>query len=142
MKRKPEIQNEFSLVNFFVLECNLVMGDQKSSFDSKKFVDEVKFDIRYVEDVDDSFGVEFTVKVKRADGLVNIDLVAAGLFKTASPITEEFKNSSLVNTNAPAMVFPFVRSYISNLTTLSGYPNILLPTYNFLDTSKYLDEEE
>ncbi|AII53814.1 protein-export chaperone SecB [Hymenobacter sp. APR13] len=32
--------------------------------------------------------------------------------------------------NAPAMLFPFVRSYIASLTALSGYETILLPALN------------
>lgn len=38
--------------------------------------------------------------------------------------------------NAPAMLFPFVRSYIAALTALSGYDTILLPALNLRSLGK------
>jgi len=42
--------------------------------------------------------------------------------------------------NAPAIVFPYVRAYIGTLSTLSGYPPLLLPTLNLSKLSKKLEE--
>lgn len=40
--------------------------------------------------------------------------------------------------NAPAIVFPYIRSYISTLTTQSGYKPILLPTLNLVGLAEQL----
>lgn len=36
----------------------------------------------------------------------------------------------LLTLNSTALVFPYVRAYISSLTALSGLPTIIVPTYN------------
>lgn len=47
-------------------------------------------------------------------------------------ITDEFKSSMFVNVNAPAIAFPYLRAYISNITMNSGYDPIILPSFNFV----------
>jgi preprotein translocase subunit SecB len=42
--------------------------------------------------------------------------------------------------NAPAIVFPYIRAYVGTLTTLSGYPPLLLPTLNLSKLSKDLEQ--
>lgn len=52
---------------------------------------------------------------------------------------EEYKNSLFVN-NAPAIVFPYIRAYISSLTALSGLPVLTLPTLILTEVGKNLSE--
>ena len=42
--------------------------------------------------------------------------------------------------NAPAIVFPYIRSYISTLTTQSGNKPILLPTLNLVGLAEQLKQ--
>lgn len=42
--------------------------------------------------------------------------------------------------NAPAIIFPYIRAYISSLTTLSGIPTILLPTINLSGLSEEIEK--
>lgn len=42
--------------------------------------------------------------------------------------------------NAPALVFPYIRAYVGTLTTLSGYPPLLLPTLNLSKLAKDLEK--
>lgn len=53
-------------------------------------------------------------------------------FETDEPVTEEFKKSSFLKINAPAIAFPYLRSYISTLTMLSGFDTVVLPSVNFV----------
>ena len=44
---------------------------------------------------------------------------------------EDLTNKQLFfSQNAPAILFPYIRAYISALTALSGIPTITLPTLN------------
>lgn len=43
-----------------------------------------------------------------------------------------------ISTNAPAILFPYVRAYISNITALGGMPPIILPTWNLEGVGKML----
>lgn len=40
--------------------------------------------------------------------------------------------------NAPAILFPYIRAYIANLSALSGIPTILLPTLNLSSLTEEL----
>lgn len=53
------------------------------------------------------------------ENIFNLSLLAIGEFKHSESIEEKMKQN-FVNTNAPAIVFPYVRSYISTLTSISG----------------------
>jgi preprotein translocase subunit SecB len=52
---------------------------------------------------------------------------------------EEYKKSLFV-TNAPAIVFPYIRAYISSLTALSGLPVLILPTLILTEVGKNLSD--
>ena len=57
---------------------------------------------------------------------------ACSNFESVIDITEEFKaNSMFHKVNAPAIFFPYLRAFVSNLTINSGNPPIILPTFNF-----------
>ena len=57
-------------------------------------------------------------------------------FETDSPITEDFKKSSFPLINAPAIAFPYLRSFLSVLTMQAGYSPIMLPSINFVEFAK------
>lgn len=48
-------------------------------------------------------------------------------------ITDKFKNGSFPAINAPAIAFPYLRSFLSIITMLSGYPPVMLPSVNFVE---------
>lgn len=60
-----------------------------------------------------------------------------GNFVFDQDLTEQTLTNYFV-LNAPALLFPFVRSYIASLTALSGYATILLPALNLQSLGKSL----
>ena len=51
-------------------------------------------------------------------------------------ITEEFKVSDFPKINAPAIAFPYLRAFISNVTLQSGFNPVMLPSINFVEFAK------
>ena len=76
------------------------------------------------------FAVGFEIALK--DEMFRLNLKMMFFFTIDEDITEDFKKSDFVKINAPAIAFPYVRSYISNLTLQSGIPPIILPSVNFV----------
>ena len=66
------------------------------------------------------------------DPKFNLQLEIHFSFEADEALTEEFKSSSFLKINAPAIAFPYLRSYISNLTMQSGYDTVVLPSVNFV----------
>lgn len=91
----------------------------------------------FPEDNTQSFGVSFSVHVK--DKNFNLNIEAHYYFTINKPLTEEFKLSDFPKINAPAIAFPYLRAYISNLTLQSGYDPIILPSINFIALAKEKD---
>ncbi len=60
---------------------------------------------------------------------LSIKVKAIGFFEFDN-IPDEQMRMRFSSTNAPAILFPYVRAYISSLTALSGISPITLPTLN------------
>jgi preprotein translocase subunit SecB len=80
------------------------------------------------------FVIGFKIGIDRK--LFHIDLEMVFIFDTDTEMTPEFKDSSFLQINAPAIAFPYIRSYISNLTLQSGYEPIILPSINFVSLTQ------
>lgn len=83
---------------------------------------------------DNEFIIGF--KINLFEDLFDLRLNMIFVFETDSTINEEFKNSPFLKINAPAIAFPYIRSYISNLTLQSGYSPVILPSINFVALNK------
>ena len=77
-----------------------------------------------------SFGIVFEIDVK--DIKFDLHIEAIFFFSLDADINEEFKISAFPKINAPAIAFPFLRAYISNLTLQSGFDPVVLPSINFV----------
>ncbi|WP_103867239.1 protein-export chaperone SecB [Aquimarina sp. I32.4] len=80
------------------------------------------------------FIILFNIDLK--DKFFNLDFEVSFVFSTEKEIDEEFKFSDFPKINAPAIAFPFIRSYISNLTLQSGFEAVILPSINFVKLAK------
>lgn len=88
----------------------------------------------YPEESPNSFGIGFDIKVIDEDFDIHLEMVF--LFEVDTIIDDCFKNSDFPKINAPAIAFPYVRSYISNLTLQSGFSSLILPSVNFVAFAK------
>lgn len=84
-----------------------------------------------------TFAVRFILYV--SDLRFELNVTAIFYFKIDEPISEKFKLSDFPKVNSPAIAFPYLRTFISNLTLNSGYDPVILPSINFVKLAK---EEE
>ena len=63
------------------------------------------------------------------DASIKINVEAIGYFEFSDSIDQNTLNN-LFFVNAPAILFPYIRAYISTLTNLSGIETVTLPTIN------------
>ena len=67
--------------------------------------------------------------------LLNTKYIAQ--FESDEPIAEELREQLPVfKINAPAIAYPFLRSYIATVLLNSGLPPVMLPTINFIELAK------
>ncbi len=129
--KTPKLQNAFRLVS---TQANEISLNTSILFD-RKITDELNLDIghgiMFSPEHDKQFVVQFEVKLKSEKTEFNIFIKYLALFECKDSITDDFRNSEFVNMNAPAIAFPYLRSFISSFVLESGYDPVILPTLNF-----------
>ena len=118
----------FSIINYQFDKVEIDLSHHKSDELS------VSFDIQgvYTQEIA-QYELTFSVKVGHNDEDMPFAKVQCkGIF--------EFENVSNLNdipdffyTNSIAILFPYVRAYLSLVTTQANVPGIILPTYNLSD---------
>jgi len=96
-------------------------GNSKSNYD----IDILPSGILNIEKNEFQLSLEVVLSNKKEESLINVDIV--GLFKYSGEL-EEVK--PFLYLNGPAILFPYLRAYISALTSLSGIETFTLPTMN------------
>lgn len=131
----PAVQNLIRLTNFFVTQLEFKMDSREYSKDveGEPLKIELQQNIGLPQTPLNSFIVIFELKISdEANQSVSLSLRAVAEFKTSSPVDAEFGASPFVQINAPAIAFPFLRSYVHTVTMHSGAPGIILPAINFM----------
>ncbi|NLJ01090.1 MAG: hypothetical protein GX371_08085 [Bacteroidales bacterium] len=75
------------------------------------------------------FKLLLDVNVRDKNNSLNIDISSEGFFEFDDELSESEKEF-FFNINALAILFPYIRAYISTLTSLSGIQPLILPTIN------------
>lgn len=87
---------------------------------------------------EDVFNLKLEVKIRDKEESVKVDVDIVATFKFSN--IPEDKLGSYFLSNAPAIVFPYVRAYISALSSLSGIKTVILPTLNMSELAQELAE--
>lgn len=86
------------------------------------------------------FHLKLQVMVKEETEKFDIDLKTVSVFTYDPEADIDDLKDHFFATNAPAISYPFIRSYISGLTALSGMPTLTLPTLNLTGLGNVLKE--
>lgn len=120
-------------------ECKIQMLDlffSKCTFfqERKQNSDEYQtsFGINYAVNSDDDSKIKVTIdtSITNKTGNINLELQAIGIFKIDKTDIEQSVYEHLIKANTVAIIFPYIRSQISLLTTQPGINPIVLPPMN------------
>jgi preprotein translocase subunit SecB len=99
------------------------------SFDSKGIVNKAE----------STYQLNLTVYIKDKEDTINIEVDIVSFF-VFDNLNEKNQLEKLFYINAPAIIFPYLRSYITTLTVLSGIDPVILPTLNLSALGKSLED--
>ncbi|MFA6925269.1 MAG: protein-export chaperone SecB [Bacteroidales bacterium] len=88
---------------------------------------------------DSCFQLFLKVLIEDKKKVFKVEITSMASFHFSNKIEKKQLNN-LFYINAPAMLFPYLRAYISTLTNLSGYDPVNLPTLNISSLGKKLEE--
>lgn len=124
-------QTGFKFESFVIKEAYIKRNPVKQG----KF----KFSIDPIGKIDSEnskFYLELIVELSDDTDSFEAEVHAIGSFKFAGNNDEMLSNFFIIN--APAIIFPYIRSYISTLTANSGLKTINLPVMNLTSIGKKL----
>lgn len=128
---KTGIQNRIKLDRFFVEELKYQCGNYNAVNTSDQVDIELGVSSSFSDNALKSYLIIIAVKIKSKTDDFSLECKTVGRFVTSEDMDEEFKTSHFVKINSPAILYPFVRSYINTITTNSGFSPIILPSVNF-----------
>ena len=118
-----KMKSDLKMENFHFVECsitrNSIIEKGSLSFDLKKEISELD---------NGSYNVTLTLTITKEQGDLSVKVVASALFFMDNSDVELVR--SIMETNTVAIMFPFIRSQVSLLTTQPGLTPIVLPPIN------------
>jgi len=128
---QPTQQNAIRLLNVKFIKVNFETQD----FFNRKLPEDLeanlKFTPKFKDDEPHHYLIEFKVDMVSEKDSFGVHATAIAFFQSEQEITEQFMESPFVQQNSPAIAFPFIRSFLSTLSTNIGIDPIILPAFNF-----------
>lgn len=127
--------SKFQFLGYKVLKSSI---DMSEGMIAEPFGLSLKFKTSgIVNKTENTFTLNLGVNIENPDSSIKIEINAVGDFKF-EPTGDEKIISQFFYTNASAILFPYLRAYISTLTNLSGLKAVNLPTMNLSNLAEEL----
>ena len=128
-------KNSFKLLNILLIESTFKRAPYMD-FSNESLKNDIDIDIQNSTS-ENILAVTLTIEFKTS---VDKDIVVSAKVKMVGNF-EFSKNSKIPledfgTINAPAIIFPFIREHLSNVSMKAGIQPILLPPINFVDLAK------
>ena len=131
MNKKVE-KARFRFVEYLFKETSIKLTGEDIS-------DDVEFGIEpngIFEEDNKMFILTLNVLLKDKKSSLEVKMTVTGKFKYETNDIQELV--PYLGFNAPAIIFPYIRAYITNITALGGMSPIILPTLNMESVGKEL----
>lgn len=131
MNKKVE-KARFRFVEYLFKETSIKLTGEDIS-------DDVEFGIEpngIFEEDNKMFILTLNVLVKDKKGSLEVKMTVTGKYEYETNDIQELV--PYLGFNAPAIMFPYIRAYITNITALGGMSPIILPTLNMESVGKEL----
>lgn len=83
---------------------------------------------------EDKYLIKLETYIINESKTLEIEVTMYGYFEISPKVSPEIRRS-FVELNAPTIMFPYIRAYISSLTGLSGLSPVIIPAVNFANTT-------
>lgn len=127
-----EVSNQPKLT-FHGVDFINIKFETNQQYDNESVIDlNIEPKIFYPESKSDIFKIFMDVSIV-CENFFNLSLVSIGNFEFDKSFDDKEIKKTFVNTNAPAIMFPYVRAFITNLTSNLGNVTgaIIIPTQFF-----------
>ena len=139
MKPVPNVRSSSPKLVSFEYEVNENFEPKDDGQDSIRMDVSNKVDVLRHESFDNAFLVKHRVYIFDSSDFSEVPFRIRSIMTTEvtfdAECDEDLKENVLYN-NAPAMMFSYLRPFISQVVTFSGFPALILPFMGFRDDGK------
>lgn len=125
-KRDKASQARFQFAGYLIDQCSI-------SLTGNSIGDEMEFGIDPKGEFDKEqsrFTLTMLVTIGDKERNLDLSLRIRGFFSYETTDMKELR--TFIGVSAPALLFPYIRAYVSNITALSGMQPIIMPTLNMV----------
>jgi preprotein translocase subunit SecB len=121
------IQSSLAFKSFNVLN---VVFERPEEFNSGEFTVEVEHITQVDTEISNKFQTIFIVNVVDKSNVFNLQVKASEDYEIIGEVPPEIYEN-FVRLNAPAIAYPYLRAFISNMVLQAGMNPIIIPPLNF-----------
>jgi preprotein translocase subunit SecB len=130
---------EFSFQDFHLVDVNFRLNESfDNSSEEIKINQELTLDYKQEDKV---VRVWLGIDVTGEGAPFRLSAKGEGIFEFKEALKSKKDLDSIARINCAAMIFPFLREFIADLTRRTGFPPLLLPTINFIRLHRELEEK-
>ena len=118
---------KIQMLDLYFSKCNFL---QERGQTSEEY--QTSFGINYAVNNDDDSKIKVTIdtSIKNKTGNIKLELQTVGIFRIDKSDMDQSVYEHLIKVNTVAIVFPYIRSQVSLLTTQPGIAPVVLPPMN------------
>lgn len=132
------IQNSISFLGFNVTN---VVFERAHDFNIGEFQINIEHLSHIHKEDKNLFQTVFIVNITDTSKKFNLQVKAIADFQIVGDIEKDIYNS-FVNINAPAIAYPYLRAFVTNIVVQAGMAPIIIPPINFTKQTPNLPEAE
>lgn len=121
-------KSRFDFLGFRIYYFNININD-KYLLQEENYVIDVKKDIKRSEEDKKFAEISLGINIISESKNIELNLKIKGAFKSVDDMDEELF-TKMCEINAPAILFPYIRAFISSCAVLAGIPPINIPLMN------------
>ncbi len=125
------IQNAITFLGFNVIN---VVFERPLGFSTGEFSINIEHLAQVNTENSSLFQAIFIVTLNDKDKVFNLQVKAAADFQVIGEVAPDVYDS-FINVNAPAIAYPYLRAFVSNLVMQAGMNPIIMPPVNFMRPS-------
>jgi preprotein translocase subunit SecB len=130
----------FKFLGYFIPEASIEIKDNFFSSISQKTDVNVDVQQNFAKEKPRFVEVFLKLKIRNENESFRLSATVRGGFEgTPETTDEEFKQFWTIN--APAILYPYARSFVSTLIAQTGVPPVILPLMNFTTMKRIPDPE-
>ena len=133
------VKNSFKFLDQRVVKLHFVINDQFVANENTQNVDLTPLmNMVYEKAPDDRVIANMSIKIAEDDVPFQLEIVLSGFFELIGDKMSEKALDKLVHINCASVLFPFLRQIVADTSLKGGFPQLLLPTVNFVESYKDL----